>query len=200
MGLKGDGYKIIADKFQIEAPFMRLIGITVPDSYPKFVGIFDTLTDLGTAYPAADQPVNTIAGVRQAGSQNDTFFWYQVIQIGTKGWVPKEEPNLTGEGFYQSAIQPVVFSATDVTNTNESGLPLRLSQSYTFDVLSQMPANSLGIVIQGIRFEKRVTTSPLVYEAFYDWGLKPENWDAFTEQGEYIVSSWNLKVGGLPTE
>jgi hypothetical protein len=201
MPLLGDGYKIIADKFQEEATKIRLIGISIPNTYAGFVGIYNTLSDLETAYPPQSQDSTTLAGVRT--SADNEFQYYIVSTAGTeiKYWLRIQNvyplrgdthDQLSNEGFYQSPLQNTTFTATTVTSANTSGTPLQLSQPFVFS-LSALPANTVGVIMQGIRFEDDSNND------IYDWGFGTDKWAGFTEPGEFIVSSWNFKLGGFPT-
>jgi hypothetical protein len=202
MPLLGDGYKIIADKFQAEATKIRLIGMTIPvDGDRIFRGIFDTRADLVAAYLATNETGGSIAFVKTGDAPDTGAGFYRVVTLqgGTKTWLRAEDAgfgdtrfNISGEGFYQSPEQNTTFTATTVTSANTSGTPLQLSQPFVF-TLSALPANTVAVIMQGIRFEDGSNND------IYDWGFGTDNWAGFIEPGEFIVSSWNFKLGGFPT-
>jgi hypothetical protein len=197
--LKGDGYKLIADQFQAEATKIRLIGVSIPDDYAGFVGIYDTLSALETAYPPQSQASTTIAGVKT--SADNEFQYYMVSTAGTetKYWLRIQNvyplrgdthDHLSDEGFYQSPLQNTTFTATTISNSLPAGQPLKLSEPFVF-ALSALPANTVGVIMQGIRFEDGSNND------IYDWGFGTDDWAGFSEPGEFIVTSWNFKLGGF---
>jgi hypothetical protein len=201
MALKGDGYKLIADKFQADANQVRLIGVKLgTSSGDYFKGVFNTLTDLESAYPGADQTVGDVAFVKT--NRGDGSVGYMRVNAAND-WLKAELVNFTDderlhledelEWEFTIAETPS-YTATTISNSVPLGQPLKLSSPMVFNITS-LPANTSGVIVQGIKFRKYVNAQ--TSDDYYVWGFGTDDWASFTEPGEFIVTDWNFKLGGF---
>jgi hypothetical protein len=207
MALLGNGYKLIADQFQADANQVKLIGVSFPvDGGKLFRGVFDTRADLVAAYLANDETIGSFAFVKTGDAPDTEAGYYKVVVNigGNKTWLRAEESgggdtrfHIDGETEWQLFIgQTPSYTATTITNANEpgTGTPLQLSSSVVFNITS-IPENTVGIMVQGIKFRKYIDAQTS-YD-YYIWGFGTDDWASFTEPGEFVVTSWDFKLGGF---
>jgi hypothetical protein len=200
MALLGDGYKIIADKFQAEANQVKLIGVKLGPAGDYFKGVFDTLTSLESAHPGEDQTVGDVAFVKT--NRGDGSVGYMRVNAGNS-WLKAEDVNFTNDeplhledevAWELFLGETPSYTATTITNAAPGGTPLQLASPVVFDITS-LPENTSGVIVQGIKFRRYV--SPSESYDYYIWGFGTNDWASFTEPGEFIVTSWNFKLGGF---
>lgn len=209
MALTGDGYKIIADKFEADAVYVKLVGVAFPEDGDKvFRGVFNTRTDLVAAYPPDEETIGNFAFVKTGDTGGDTSAGYYRVIVnfgGTWSWVRAEEDNINdvkyhiaNEVAWETFVGQVpTFTSTTITSANDNGDTLKLASALQYNIGS-LPINTLGLMVQGIVFERETTPGdPNSRVPFYYWGLGTNDWAAFTEPGEFVITSWDFKLGGF---
>jgi hypothetical protein len=203
MALLGDGYKIIADKFQEEANLVELIGVEFPaEGDDVFRGVFDTEADLNDAYPPNDETDGSFAFVKTSDEGDASYFQVGPIGPVNNAWLKTNSlhrTTLSGTGTeiaWDANIEVTpTYIATTITSAAPGGLPLQLASPLVFEISAADIGSSLGIMVQGIKFQK-YDDSLNVYD-YYIWGFGTDDWASFTEPGEFIVTSWNFRLGGF---
>lgn len=208
MALTGDGYKIIADKFEADAVYVKLVGVAFPEDGDKlFRGVFNTRADLVAAYLANDETTGSFAFVKTGDSPDTSAGYYRVIVNvgGNKSWVRAEDTNvndvkyhIANEVAWETFVGQVpTFTSTTITSALPSGDPLKLASALQYNIGS-LPINTLGLMVQGIVFERETTPGEASSRVpFYYWGLGTNDWAGFTEPGEFVITSWDFKLGGF---
>lgn len=204
MGLTGDGYKALADRFETDAVYVRLIGVAFPEDGDKvFRGVFNTRADLVAAYLANNEVLGSFAFVKTGDEPDTGAGYYRVVTLqgGTKSWIRAEDAgsgdlryHISNEQSWETFVGKVpTFTSTTITSALPSGDPLQLASALQYNIGS-LPINTIGLMVQGIVFEKEISGSKVPY---YYWGLGTDDWAAFTEPGEFVITSWNFKIGGF---
>ena len=205
MALTLKGEQTIGTKFAADVSRLRLIGVKIPNDYAGFVGMFNALSDLETAYPPQSQASTTLAGVRT--SADNEFQYYMVSTAGTeiKYWLKIQNvyplrgdthDHLSDEEAWDSEIQtdvnldPVTLAFTQPTQVGEH---LTLAANYHF-AINLDESNYVAIIVQGLKFLKEDVDPPYAGIPYYYWGLGTDKWAAFSEDGEYVVTNWTLEV------
>lgn len=205
MALTGDGYKIIADKFEADAVYVKLVGVSFPvEGDDVFRGVFQTEADLAAAYPPNDEADGSFAFVRVSDEGDASYFQVGPISAFNNAWLKSNSLHRTttaGTGTEQAwetfVGQVPTFTSTTITSANENGDPLKLASPLQYNI-SSLPVNTLGLMVQGIVFERETTAGqPSSRVPFYYWGLGTNDWAAFTEPGEFVITSWDFKLGGF---
>ena len=209
MALTGDGYKVIADKFEADAVYVKLIGVSFPEEGDDvFRGVFPNEADLNDAYPPDNETVGTFAFVKLSDEGDASYFQVGPINAFEKAWLKQSSQyrlhrvTTNGAGTeveWNTFVGKVpTFTSTTVTSALETGEPLKLASPLVYSI-SSLPLNSLGIMVQGIVFERETEAGdPDSRVPFYYWGLGTNDWAGFTEPGEFVITSWDFKLGGFP--
>lgn len=204
--LTGDGYKIIADKFESDAVYVKLVGVSFPaEGDDVFRGVFQTEADLAAAYPPDNETDGSFAFVKVSDEGDASYFTVGPINAFDNGWLKNTNQlhrvTTAGTGTEQAWETFVgkvpTFTSTTITSALPSGDPLKLASALQYNI-SSLPFNTIGLMVQGIVFERETTPGDANTRVpFYYWGLGTNDWAGFTEPGEFVITSWDFKLGGF---